>query len=180
MYDNPHFRLQHVPQQLLLELLLLADKYNAQAIAEAAAAELGSKPAEQLEWHVVVRLFELQQHTASGVVLLPGVAAALNNGAAKLRAVLGDLEAAWRGEESAEILRQLPFSLLLRLLSDPETRVASEDTVVFTIDQWLAAQQQQLQQEEAEEQEAQRQQQQQAGVTEDQVAQLVQLVRIPR
>uniref|UniRef100_A0A383WIC5 BACK domain-containing protein n=1 Tax=Tetradesmus obliquus TaxID=3088 RepID=A0A383WIC5_TETOB len=168
MYDSPNFQLQQVPQQQLLELLLLADKYGASAVAAAAAAELGSKPAEQLEWQVVVRLFELQHHTAHGLALLPGYAAALAAGAVKLQAVLGDLELAWQVEESAQALRQLPFALLLRLLSDPQTRVASEDTVVYALDQWLAAQQQQ------------QQQQQGVVVTEDKLAQLVQHIRMPR
>jgi hypothetical protein len=167
MYDSPHFRLQQVPQLQLLELLLLADKYDAQGIAAAAAAELGSKSAEQLQWQLVVRLFELQHNTAHALELLPGYAAAMEAGAAKLHAVLGDPVVAWQVEESAQVLQQLPFSLLLRLLSDPETQVASEDTVVFTVQQWLVAQQQQ-------------QQQQYERLTEDQLAQLVQHIRMPR
>jgi hypothetical protein len=84
MYDHPNIQLQQVPQQQLLDLLLLADKYDAKAVAAAAAAELGSKPAELLEWQQVVQLFELQHHTAHGLALLPGYAAALEAGAAKL------------------------------------------------------------------------------------------------
>jgi hypothetical protein len=77
-------------------------------------------------------------------------------------------------EASAQALQQLPFSLLLRLLSDPETRVASEDTVVYTVHKWLTAQQQQQEQQEG------TQQQQGAGVADDQLAQLVQRIRMPR
>jgi hypothetical protein len=165
MYDSPHYRLQQVPHLQLLELLLLDDGYDAQGIAAAAAAELGSKSAEQLKWQVVVRLFELQHNTAHALMMLPGYAAAMEACAAKLRAVLGDLEVAWQLEESAQVLQQLPFSLLLRPLSDPDTQVASEDTVVFTIGQWLTVQQQQQQCE---------------GLTEDQLAQLVRHICMPR
>lgn len=49
---SQHLNLGQVPQQQLLELLLLADRYQASAIAMIAAEALGSKTAKDMEWQV--------------------------------------------------------------------------------------------------------------------------------
>lgn len=114
-------------------------------------------------------MFKLPQQLKETLSSLPGFAAALTAGGTKLRALLGDLDVAWQQDSSAQCLRELPHPLLLQLLADPDTRAASEDTVLYTIDQWLRA----------------------AGytacsaqlaavVTEEQVAELLQQVRLPR
>lgn len=133
---SPNFRLEQLPQQLLLQLLLLADRYSALPVAMAAAAALGSLKPEEMHWSVVVRLHELQ-HQVHTLRVLPGYTAAMAAASHKLHDLLGDLEVVWQYEATAEIVQQMPFCLLHQLLADPRTRVASENTIVYTIDQWL-------------------------------------------
>jgi hypothetical protein len=56
----------------------------------------------------------------------------------KLQQELGDLELVWADPSSSkqQLLLGLPLPALLQLLSDHRTRVASENTVFFTISQW--------------------------------------------
>lgn len=136
---SPNFRLNQLPQLQLLQLLLLADRYNALPVAMAAAAALGSLMPEDMHWNVVVQLHELQQQMNT-LKVLPGYTAALAAASHKLHNALGDLEVAWQYDETAKLLRQLPFCLVHQLLSDNRTRVASEDTVVYTVHQWLKQQ----------------------------------------
>jgi hypothetical protein len=52
---------------------------------------------------------------------------------------LGDLEKVW-ASDLQQLLLALPSDVLLQLLQHEETRVATENTVVFTIERWQAAQ----------------------------------------
>jgi hypothetical protein len=57
----------------------------------------------------------------------------------KLQQELGDLEVAWGDEGKQQQLLKLPLGALLQLLRDERTRVASEDTVVYTAQRWLSS-----------------------------------------
>jgi hypothetical protein len=58
-----------------------------------------------------------------------------------LLAVLGDLEAAWADNQLQKLLLQLPLPAMELLLSSDQLRVVSEDTVLYTAGQYVAAQQ---------------------------------------
>jgi hypothetical protein len=55
----------------------------------------------------------------------------------KLQQELGDLEVTWGNLKKQQLLLGLPLAALLQLLWDPRTRVASEDTAVYTAARWL-------------------------------------------
>jgi hypothetical protein len=57
----------------------------------------------------------------------------------KLQQESGDLEVVWGDKGKQQQLLGLPFTALLRLLNNESTRVASEDTAVYTALRWLQA-----------------------------------------
>ena len=50
---------------------------------------------------------------------------------------IGDLEVTWGDEQKQKQLLELPFQGLKQLLQHQQTKVASEDTVLYTIHRWL-------------------------------------------
>jgi hypothetical protein len=56
-----------------------------------------------------------------------------------LLAVLGDLEAVWEDTQLQELLLRLPLPAVELLLASDQLRVASEDTVLYTANKYVAA-----------------------------------------
>jgi len=101
--------------------------------ASAAAQELAARPC--LEWETVLCIYSLPPACSENPAFAPLFVAA----AAALQQQLGDLDAAWLDAAAAERLRTLlPFAALVALLADDRTRVATENTVVYTACAWLA------------------------------------------
>jgi hypothetical protein len=105
--------------------------------AAAALVQLAAQP-NHIEWDIVLQVLQLpesitQQQQFQHVLQLA---------ADRLQEVLGDLEEVWWDQQSqpAELLKRLPFDCIVRLLSHPDTRVSSENTVVYTIERWFEAQ----------------------------------------
>ena len=121
-------------QALLLRVLFLADRLQADASAAAAARELAARA--PLEWPTVAAAFELPPACAASADAAPLVAAA----ARELLARLGDLDAAWADPARAAQLRALPFGAIRALLADARTSAASENTAFYTAAAWLGAQ----------------------------------------
>eukprot|EP00879_Flechtneria_rotunda_P025646 GHRR01027279.1.p1 GENE.GHRR01027279.1~~GHRR01027279.1.p1 ORF type:complete len:429 (+),score=150.18 GHRR01027279.1:1037-2323(+) len=154
---SPYMQLSNLNQEVLLKLLLLADRFQASSIAAAAAAALGKIKASEMDWQLVISLHGLPVQLQETLQAWPGFAQARKAAGASFQAKLGDLDAVWQQPATAACLLHLPQPLLLQLLSDPCTRAASEDTAVFTVDRWL----------------------QRNTVPEQQVRQLVQQIRLP-
>uniref|UniRef100_A0A383WDK7 BTB domain-containing protein n=1 Tax=Tetradesmus obliquus TaxID=3088 RepID=A0A383WDK7_TETOB len=106
-------------QEQLLNLLLLADSYGVPKVLAAAAAAFASVAPADLQWQALHALYALPSGCAELDACKPLFAAA----GQKLQHELGDLE-----------------------LQDAHTRVASENTVFYTIDRWCRQQQKQQQQ----------------------------------
>ncbi|GBF94424.1 hypothetical protein Rsub_07238 [Raphidocelis subcapitata] len=119
------------PQATLLRVMLLADRLQAALCATAAAHELAQRPA--LEWETVLAVYHLPPACADNPALAPLLAAA----ATGLVERLGDLDAAWLDPARAAELLALPFAAVAALVGDART-AASENTVFYTCDAWLA------------------------------------------
>lgn len=59
----------------------------------------------------------------------------------KLHDELGHLELVWADEQLTQQLLALPAAALKQLLQHDDTRVASENTVAYTVQRWYEAQQ---------------------------------------
>jgi hypothetical protein len=129
-------------QQQVLQRLLLADRYGVPKILAAAMAAFEGVAQEDLQWGTLHALYALPP----GCIELDACKAVFKAAAAKLQQELGDLELVWGSQDKEEQLLALPHSALLQLLTDPLTRVASEDTVFHTIERWHKHQQRQQQQ----------------------------------
>jgi hypothetical protein len=119
-------------QEQLLQLLLLADSYGVPKVLAAAMSAFGSIPQEDLQWETVHALYALPPGCAD-LDACKGMFAAAGD---KLQHVLGDLELVWANADKQQLLLGLPQPALLQLLKDARTRVASENTVFYTIEQW--------------------------------------------
>eukprot|EP00775_Hariotina_reticulata_P003867 gene3867-4122_t len=127
--------LDHLSHQQLLQLLVLADRYEVPKVVAPVAWLLAGIPAAQLQWDAVMTMYLLQ------LALLAGnkhCSRLFSNAAEALHHNLGDLEAVWNDVEGLKQQRmiELPFKALQQLLKNPNTSVHSENTVLYTIEQW--------------------------------------------
>lgn len=119
--------------QQLVQLMLLADSYDVGKVLAAAARALGQLQPEQITLEVVSRVFALPE----SCLKLKCFEAARTKAAEQLQQQFGDLEEVWGDSSQAEQLLQLPFAAMLQLVQDGRTKVASEDTVMYTLERWL-------------------------------------------
>jgi hypothetical protein len=117
----------------LVQLVLLAESYDVSKVVAAAAEAMGRLRPEQLTAEAI-----------SAVLLLPDSCLELDcfkqvkvKAGDQLQQQYGDLEVVWGDEDKAEQLLALPYAAILQLVQDSRTRVASEDTIVYTIGRWL-------------------------------------------
>lgn len=121
-------------QQQLLQLLLLADRFEVPKVQVAVFKMLNLRSLFPLEWDTVVALLDLPSSTSS--LEHPSCKEVIAAAEKELLLKLGDLEAVWADEELYNMLLQLPHAVLLQLLQHEQTQVANEATVVYTILQW--------------------------------------------
>jgi hypothetical protein len=135
MYQRQPTMAEGLSQQQLLHLMMLADRFLVPKVMQAATAAFAAVtagPAAQLDWNVAMQILELPSALADQQAFK----AVQQLAADRVQQQLGDLEAVWAQQQLAEMLLGLPFNGLLRLLQHPETRVGSENTVVYTIQRW--------------------------------------------
>jgi hypothetical protein len=136
-------QLEQCSQAQLLQLTTLADSLDAQKVTAAASRQLqriAADPSAELQWETAMQIYSLPPACPEVAAYKPLYAAA----AKRVQQDLGDLEAVCQDTAVPwpKVL-QLPQLALLHVLSSRESRVASEDTVVYVNQSWAAAQQQQ-------------------------------------
>jgi hypothetical protein len=131
--------LSAVSQDQLVQLIVLADRYEVPKAAAAAAAVLGALLRKKLQWGTVFTVYSLP----GGCAGMEACKQLQEVAASKVRKELGDLEVVWGDRDKQQLLMQLPFGVLQQQLSDKRTRAASEDTVLYTLERWYAEQQKQ-------------------------------------
>jgi hypothetical protein len=136
MYQAQPTVAEELSHSQLLQLLLLADRFEVPKVQAAVLAVFTAIQAEQLEWKTALVLLDLPFSCAQQ----PEFAGIQQLAVQRLQQQVGDLELAWNDEQSKQQLLQLPFCALLQLLQHNQTRVASENTVVFTVQQWYQQQ----------------------------------------
>jgi hypothetical protein len=117
----------------LLQLLALAECCAVGKVVECAAAQLHKLTAQSMPFNIALAVFELPE----ACLALEAVQQLQQAAADKLQQELGDLEVVWGDKDKQEQLLGLPLGALLQLLRDERTRVASEDTAVYTALRWL-------------------------------------------
>jgi hypothetical protein len=114
--------LKSLSQAQLLQLLVLADRYGVNKVLVAAVAVLQAVPQAELQWETVLGVYALPPGCADVCQpLLPALQR-------QLQLQLGDLELAMSDDQKRQQLRALPYKLMLQLLEDYATKVASENT----------------------------------------------------
>ncbi|KAF6251460.1 hypothetical protein COO60DRAFT_1675745 [Scenedesmus sp. NREL 46B-D3] len=113
-------------------ILVPSDRYGVPKVLAAAAAAFAGITAVELQWDTVQALYELP----AGCADLDACKGLFAAAAQKLQQELGDLELAWADHQKSQLLLSLPQPVLLQLLQNPATRVASENTVFYTIERW--------------------------------------------
>jgi hypothetical protein len=112
-------------QSQLLHLLVLADRYGVNKVLVAAVAALQAVPQADLQWETVLGVYALPPGcTDASQPLLPAMQL-------QLQQQLGDLELAMSDSQKQQRLLALPHKVLLLLLQDEDTKVASENTGVL-------------------------------------------------
>jgi hypothetical protein len=128
-------------QQQLMQLLLLADRYGVPKVLTALSAALASIPTADLQWETGHAAYALPP----GCVKQDVCRCLFASTGEKLQQQLGDLELVWadRSCSKVQLLKSLPLGVLLQLLGDHRTRVASENTVFYTMSAWWDEQEKQ-------------------------------------
>jgi hypothetical protein len=122
----------------LLQLMLIADRFEVPKVQAGVAAAFSTVEPQELQWDTALQLLDLPPSCAQQ----PDFKAVQQKAVQRLQQQLGDLEEVWADEQLQlqQLLLRLPFSALLQLLQHAETRVATENTVVYTIERWYEAQ----------------------------------------
>jgi hypothetical protein len=136
---HPQLDLSTCSSDQLSQLVQLAARYQVSHMVGAASLALGEKITASQDFTAVVAVYQLPESTLK----LPECGAAAAAAQSFLVTKLGDLEVSWNDQQKKEQLLGLPFQGLKQLLQHQETKVASEDTVLYTIHKWLDRQQQQ-------------------------------------
>jgi hypothetical protein len=128
MYQAQPTITKELSHSQLLQLLLLADRFEVPKVQAAVLGAFSAVTAEQLEYQTAQDLLCLPASCAQQ----QGVAAVQRLAVQRLQQDLGDLEVNWNSEQ----LQQQPFQALLQLLQHDGTKAASENTVVYTVQRW--------------------------------------------
>jgi len=132
MYSSsPDLSDLEVPQ--LLQLVALAECYGIGKGVTAVAAQLQKLTVQTMPLETAAAVFELPD----ACLALDAFQQVLETAADVLQQQLGDLEVVWSDQQKEQLLQGMPFNALLRLLKHSRTRVASEDTAVYTAARWL-------------------------------------------
>jgi hypothetical protein len=129
--------LSTLSQQEQIQLLHLSDAYGVNPVSNAVCKSLSSIDTRSLKWETVRAVFALP----APIDALPFYESLKKAAVTKVQGVLGDLERVWSSTSMPNQrqlpLLDLPFSALVLLLASADTKVASEDTVFYTMDRWL-------------------------------------------
>jgi hypothetical protein len=120
----------------LMQLVTLAECYGVGKVVECAAAQLHKLTVKSMPLDIAASVFDLPEACLALEAVRPVQQAAAD----KLQQELGDLEVVWGDNGKQQQLLGLPLNALLQLLRDERTRVASEDTAVYTALRWLQGQ----------------------------------------
>jgi hypothetical protein len=130
MYSSsPDLSDLNAPQ--LMQLVTLAECYSVGKVVADAAAQLNKLGVETID--IAAAVFKLPE----ACLQLAAMRKVQQAAADRLQQELGDLEKVWADEDKQPQLLGLPSAALLQLLRDERTRVASEDTAVYTAQAWL-------------------------------------------
>jgi hypothetical protein len=132
MYQAQPTITKELSHSQLLQLLLLADRFEVPKVQAAVLGAFSAVTAAQLEYQTAQDLLCLPASCAQQ----QGVAAVQRLAVQRLQQDLGDLEVNWNSEQLQQQLLQLPFQALLQLLQHDGTKAASENTVVYTVQRW--------------------------------------------
>eukprot|EP00775_Hariotina_reticulata_P001600 gene1600-1940_t len=113
--------------QQLLQVLLLADRYEVTKLLAAVSTAVQSIPSAELQWDTAMAIYNLPP----GCAELEACENLYTAAAAKVQQQLGDLELVWHDQEDAlkrQQLLGLPHQALKQLLESPLTAVHSENT----------------------------------------------------
>lgn len=135
MYQKQPTITEELSHEQLLQLMLLADRFEVPKVQAAVAAAFSTVQPQQLEWQTALQLLDLPPSCAQQAEFKAVQQLAVQ----RLQQQLGDLEEVWADEQKQQQLLSLPFSALLQLLQHADTCVASENTVVYTIEKWCTA-----------------------------------------
>jgi hypothetical protein len=124
--------LSSTKQAILVQLLVLADRYAVPAAVAAAGRAFKDCPAADLQWEAVCGACSLPASCAENAAFADVYSAAAD----VLQHTLGDLELVFADDEKQQLLVDLPHSALLQLLRDERTRVASENTAAHAVLEW--------------------------------------------
>jgi hypothetical protein len=129
--DQPD--LSDLSAQQLVQLVLLAESYDVSKVVAAAAEAIAKLRPEQLTPEAI-----------SAVMVLPDSCLELDcfkevkvKASDQLQRQFGDLEVVWGDSSKATELLELPYAAILQLVQDSRTKVACEDTIVYTLGRWL-------------------------------------------
>uniref|UniRef100_A0A383W8E4 BACK domain-containing protein n=1 Tax=Tetradesmus obliquus TaxID=3088 RepID=A0A383W8E4_TETOB len=136
MYQAQPTTTDGLSQLQLLQLMLLADHFDVPKVQAAVAAALSTVDVQQLDWDAAVQLLQLPPSCAQQ----PEFEAVRRLAVQRVQQQLGDLEEVWADPARQQLLLALPFEALRQLLQDDTTCVATENTVVYTIERWWGAQ----------------------------------------
>jgi hypothetical protein len=117
----------------LMQLVELAECYGVGKVVTAAATQLHKLSVETMPLTTAAAVFELPE-ACLGLEAFIGVQ---KTAADVLQQQLGDLEVVWGDKDKQQALLALPLGALLALLRDDRTRMAREDTAVYTAERWL-------------------------------------------
>ena len=131
---HPRLDLTTCSSEQLGQLVQLADRYEVSHVVGATSLALSDRITAK-DWTAVVAVYQLSESTLK----LPECGAAAEAALKLLLEELGDLELAWdtKQKQQHKQLLGLPFQGLKQLLQHQETKVASEDTVLYTIQAWV-------------------------------------------
>ena len=135
--------LSALSQQQQLQLLQLADAYAVEKVAYVACSSLSTLSVDAIDWPTALAFLSL----SASLDKLPPCKVLKATAARRLHQQLSDLDVIWTSCEQSyqqqqadqKLLLGLPCGALYQLLSLDALKVSSEDTVFYTISQWLQA-----------------------------------------
>uniref|UniRef100_A0A383VWS6 BTB domain-containing protein n=1 Tax=Tetradesmus obliquus TaxID=3088 RepID=A0A383VWS6_TETOB len=123
-----------ISQHDLLQLLLLADRFDVRRAAAAASRVLGCLSPAALEWGTLSGVYCLQEHLYEADEQAPLRQVAWD----RLLQLFGDLEDSWASADGRALFQQLPLRAVAALAKSDSLAVASENTVFAALSSWVA------------------------------------------
>jgi hypothetical protein len=119
-------------QAILVQLLVLADRYAVPAAVAAVGRAFKDCSASDFQWKAVCGAYSLPATCADNAAFADVYKAAAD----ALQHALSDLELVFADAKKRQLLVELPHAALVQLLRDERTRVASENTAAHAVLEW--------------------------------------------